>query len=100
MNDEEALKRTEATYRAYQRLFDSEDGKVVLNDLMRSCYFYRTTAEASPHETYFNEGQRAVVLRILETLKVNITELTTNITKLRGREDVTFFNYGQSEENE
>lgn len=97
MDEAEALKRTEATYRSYQILFNSAEGKVVLNDLMRSCFFYRTTAEANPHETYFNEGQRAVVLRILETLKVNITELTDNITKLRGREDVTFFNYGQEE---
>ena len=69
----------EKTINAYRRLFSTDDGKEVLTDLMKSCFFSRTVAGETDRETYMNEGARVVVLRIIET--ANMT--SEQITKLR-----------------
>lgn len=61
----------------YQSVFGSDDGQIILKDLMASCHFLRTTLSDSPYETHFKEGQRAVIIRILETLKVDPTQMLT-----------------------
>ena len=60
-----------ATLLAYRRLFSTEDGQIVLKDLMNSCFFNRSTIGGDPHETYYNEGVRSVVLRIFETANIS-----------------------------
>lgn len=72
MSDKKLMDEQEDTLRAYQRLFESSDGQKVLNDLLNSCFFTKTTYSENPQEFAFNEGQRAVMLRILATLKTNI----------------------------
>ena len=56
---------------AYRRLFSTPDGETVLKDLMKSCYFFQPSIGRDSHETYFNEGQRAVVARIQTTAHLN-----------------------------
>ena len=61
--------------RAYKRVFDSEDGKKVLQDLMKSCHVFTSTMDANPNETAYKEGERSVVLRIMRTLKIDPSEI-------------------------
>ena len=52
---------------AYRRLFMTDDGKVILEDLEGFCGLYRpSVSEQSPNslQTHFNEGKRRVYLRI------------------------------------
>ena len=50
---------------AYRALFDSPNGAIVAADLMRQFgYMNKTTVGDKPHQTYFNEGNRFVVLYI------------------------------------
>ena len=60
-----------STLNAYRRLFSTEDGKIVLKDLMKCCFFFTPTIGQDSTETFFNEGQRAVILRLLQTSKMN-----------------------------
>ena len=54
----------------YKRLFDTDDGKVVLEHLKVCFGFYQTTyAKGDPYDTAFFEGQRSVVLNVLRMLE-------------------------------
>lgn len=61
--------------RAYKRVFESEDGKVVLQDLMKSCHIFTSTMDANPTEHAYKEGERSVVLRIMRTLNIDPSKL-------------------------
>ena len=60
-------KRRRATYK---EVFGSEAGKEVLDDLMKSNYFFTSTQTGDSHESAFNEGRRSVILAILVTVTV------------------------------
>ncbi len=55
---------------AFQRLFASEDGEIVLSYLSRTCFENRPTyVPGDTHESAFREGVRGVILRIRSLLK-------------------------------
>lgn len=58
---------------AYQRTFESEEGRIVLEDLCKRYYIFDTLAKpgAERDELLLNEGKRNVVLFILGLLNVN-----------------------------
>lgn len=58
---------------AYQRLFNTEDGKIVLEDLCKRYYVYDTLAKPGTDrdEIVLNEGKRSVILFILGVMNVN-----------------------------
>lgn len=72
---------------AYKRTFDSDDGKKVLHDLMKSCHIMTSTFNTDPYETHYNEGARSVILRILKTVNVNMDDIDNMITKLEETEE-------------
>jgi hypothetical protein len=53
----------------YQRVFKSDDGEKLLEDLEKRCNVHATSFSLDSHETAFREGQRSVVLFIKSTLK-------------------------------
>lgn len=53
---------------AYKRLFSTEDGQIVLKDLMRAGHFDQPSFDADPYLTAFNEGERHLLLRIIRTI--------------------------------
>jgi len=58
---------------SYFRVFESEDGKKVLDDLRKFCgYDSSSVCEQYPNElqTFFSEGKRRVFLRILSQRNV------------------------------
>lgn len=75
MNLFDRQKKKNVIIYAYKRLFDSEDGKIVLKDLARSCRLDQSSFSSDPYETAFNEGERHVVLRILKTIEADPEKL-------------------------
>ncbi len=63
----------------YQAVFRSAAGKVVLRHLMTKHGVLKSTFATDPYQTAYNEGQRAVVLEIMKTLKIDIKELQSKI---------------------
>ena len=60
MNKKDIIELT----KTYQRVFKSDDGKTVLEDLEKRCNVHNTSFSNDPHETSYREGQRQVVLFI------------------------------------
>ena len=52
----------------YQSTFDTKEGKRVLDDL-KSAYYHRGSYQKDPYETAFREGQRSVIIRIINLMK-------------------------------
>lgn len=77
-NPEERLKQKELTIKAYQRLFDSKDGQIVLEDLRKRC-FYDFPARSMPGQPDYvrdqNEGLRLAFLHIQNRIKYNLNDL-------------------------
>tara|TARA_R100001086_G_scaffold221738_1_gene139068 strand:+ start:3121 stop:3384 length:264 start_codon:yes stop_codon:yes gene_type:complete len=53
---------------SYKFTFSSDEGKRVLEDLEQA-YYHRISFSRDPYATAFNEGQRAVIVRIKNLLK-------------------------------
>ena len=69
---ENEKKRQELKH-AYKRLFDSDDGKIVLKDLRSFCGQDRSSicsSSPNPYQTFECEGKRRVYLRIASQIKV------------------------------
>lgn len=68
---------------AYQDVFNSPTGKVVLAELMSRFHMmgptYPPNKELSHYEMILNEGQRSVILYILAMMNVNIEQLRERI---------------------
>lgn len=80
-------KEMKDTIRAYKRFFDTQDGKLILKDLMKSCHFVTSTMDKDPYETAFNEGARSVVLRILKTNNTDMEQINELIKRLEEEQD-------------
>ena len=62
----EQLKKTtpEQLETIFHAVFDTDNGKLVLEYLKVNCFFYGTTRIGNPEDAAFNEGQRAAILSI------------------------------------
>ena len=69
-------KRRRATYK---EVFATEAGKEVLDDLMKSNYFFTSPHTGDSHETSFNEGRRSVILAILNYVSLDIEKIQQRI---------------------
>jgi hypothetical protein len=65
---------------AYHALFSSPSGKSVLADLISHCHGRKTTFHADARVHAFHEGQRDVLMRIMEFSNLNLEE----VYRLRG----------------
>jgi len=75
------MKKKSNTIKDYQKVFNSPEGKNVLNDLNRTCFLTQSTFTGDTHDSAFNEGQRAVLLRIYSILKTQPEKLMEDIIK-------------------
>ena len=62
------MKQIEELKLSYRRVFNTDDGEVVLRDLKSRFGFETTTFSGDPYQSAFNEGQRAAVLLIVRML--------------------------------
>lgn len=60
---------------AYQEVFGTEKGKLVLRDLMNTFHVFDSSMSDTPEETAFKEGERSVVLRIFKTINIDPEQL-------------------------
>jgi len=67
MTLEEQLKRVNA----YKRFAESEDGKLILEDLSRFCYVKGSTYAGNAHDMVFNEGKRNVHLYMNSIINID-----------------------------
>ena len=54
----------------YKITFSSKEGEKVLTDLT-SAYYHRGSFKENPYETAYREGQRSVLIRIINLIKEN-----------------------------
>ncbi len=59
----------------YRRVFDTTEGRLVLQDLAHKCYLDHSTFDKDPITMARNEGKRLVMLDIMQTLKMNLEQL-------------------------
>ena len=64
-------KKKVALHKDYHEVFKSEKGKRVLHDLMETSHVLSSSFDPNPYEMARMEGERNVVLRILQILKVS-----------------------------
>lgn len=76
--------------RAYRRLFSTEDGKLVLEDLMKCNFIATPSVGTDVHMTYFNEGARSVVLRIIRTCNLEEKQLERMIAEMNKVDEEMF----------
>ena len=55
----------------YREVFNSENGKKVLHDMMKTFSVMDSTFDPDPHIHAFNEGARSVVVRLLKTINTD-----------------------------
>jgi hypothetical protein len=65
----------------YQSVFNSDDGKKVLFDMMKVHHVFGSTFSKDPYETALKEGERNTVLRILSILQIDPEKLLEDINK-------------------
>ena len=64
----------------YKKVFESDTGKQVLEELKKIFFFNMTTLQqgamgTDPYKTAFNEGQRSVVVQIINTMNIDIEKI-------------------------
>jgi hypothetical protein len=65
---------------AYERLFSTDDGKIVLQHLMKHGFVFESTFVAGdPHKTALNEGSRRLAISILKYAKKTPQEMLKEI---------------------
>lgn len=71
----------------YQRTFESEPGKKVLQDLFRRFGYRVTPAQGDPYATYFALGQQALMFHIIEMLKIDSNQLLERIRAMQDQQN-------------
>ena len=71
----------------YTSLFKTEDGEKVLWDLCKTFNVVGTTFDTNPHVMAYNEGARAVVMRILQTINTDPEALDKLMSKGQSEDD-------------
>jgi hypothetical protein len=64
---------------SYQSVFNSSQGREILCDLAKAFWFDKSTISSDPLELAFREGQRSVVTKIMQTLKVDTLKMMDQI---------------------
>lgn len=83
MSDSPEMRQLKEKQNRYKRLFGSEDGKQVLEDLRAYCFVRNTTYSDHPHRMALNEGLRMAYLHIDNFINLDLEQ----IQKLQGGEN-------------
>jgi hypothetical protein len=85
MNSTYAIKLNEMNAREisglYKTVFESPEGKMVLEDLSRRCFMNQSPKSDTPGRTDYNLGMQSVVMHILNVLLFDDWELIERAKK-------------------
>lgn len=90
MDDQEKdLDLQVAHIKAFKEVFESENGKVVLEYLKKISHFYTSTINASDSFdlSHWREGRRSVVIDIENLLKIDIGRFKANFKEQQQAEE-------------
>ena len=81
--ESDAIQQLQEERNLYKSIFDSPNGNKVLEKLKSRCYYNRSTFASENNVAAFREGQRSVILHIVnllddktyETIRRNVEEL-------------------------
>lgn len=83
MELEERKKKKLRIALAFQQALDTENGKIVLEELSRMCKENEPTyVDHNPNGTAYNEGQRSIIIGIRKMLEKNTKEIRQESAKL------------------
>ena len=75
----------QALHIAYKNCFNTVDGEIVLADLKKQCFFNESTYRGDVNEMLRNEGQRRVLLRIINWSDPRRNDKQNEIKEKQGR---------------
>lgn len=84
------LRKNKDVIGAYNRLFSSHDGKIVLQDLMQQHNVLKPIFDADPQKMALNEGGRNAILRIMKFLSIEEKQLEA-MTREHVERDAQYF---------
>jgi len=94
----EAEKRSQEksleTVQSYKRLFSSDDGILVLEDLMINSRFLNTThVQGDPYSSANNEGRRELFIYIMNKIQASPEDMRKRIEQLANKQREEDFYY-------
>lgn len=84
---EEKTQKLLDTVRAYKSVFNGEGGKLVLEDMEKTCFFSKTTYTPEGHSMAYREGRRSVILDIKKILQKDEAEILKLFKQISQREE-------------
>jgi len=78
-----ATERAQALHEAYRHTFSSEAGQRVLNDLMHRFHIFGSTFAEDARAHAFREGERNVVIDIIDKLDISPEEFRERYGNVR-----------------
>jgi len=64
----------------YQRVFNTEDGKLVLEDLEKRCFIKHTTFDENHGKMSLNEGRRSIYVYIKDLISKDLTQILEELS--------------------
>lgn len=91
VRERELIRRAEA----YERVFSSEDGKLILDSLLKEVQFDMPSIDKEPLFMAYNDGRKATVQFILNTLNRKPLEVQARIKQIneQRRQQIEEVNY-------
>lgn len=74
--------KTEELANAYKFVFDCDEGKMVLEDIMRKCHVLNSKFVNDPYAMAYDQGKRQVALDILRILDFDIGKFRNRIKEI------------------
>ncbi len=89
MKDDKRLEKAMAVNNAYKRTFATDEGQIVLEDLMLATGVISGSsfAPGDPYQTAFNEGRREVVNRIIESINIDPNKFMKIVDSIKDQGD-------------
>ena len=79
--ERELQKQISSNQQLFRQVFDTPEGKAVLEDLKKRCFDKTSTYDDNPYRTYFNEGRRSVYKYIINLLEQDLTQILEDLTR-------------------
>lgn len=80
------------TIKLYKSVFDSENGKKVLWDLMKVSGYTTTNFDENPYKTAYNEGARSMVTRVINLVEMDASKIKTMLDEHRKADEYERYN--------